>query len=114
MSNNQNLWSDFAIGAEISEQAAETISGGQEVFTVYNKTGYNITHVLDGYSFDIKPNQGVTYTAYSGGIITFDTDGRSGFTQNKTYDLAEGHIYEYQDNKSTPGNPFDIDLYKVA
>jgi hypothetical protein len=114
MSNNQTLWSQFGAGAEISEQAAETISGGQEVFTIYNKTGYNITHVLDGYAFEIKPNEGWTYTAYSGGIIEFDTDGRSGFTQNKSYNLGEGHIYEYQDNASTPGNPYDIEMYTVA
>jgi hypothetical protein len=114
MSNNLNLWSEFGAGTELSEQAAETISGGQEVFTIYNKTGYDITHVLDGKAFDIKPNEGWTYTAYSGGIINFDADGRSGVNQNKTYNLGEGHVYEYQDNKSTPGNPYDIELYRVA
>jgi hypothetical protein len=112
---NQNLWSEFGAVEELSEQAAETISGGQqEVFTISNKTGYNITHVLDGQAFDIKPNQSWSYVAYRGGIINFDADGRSGYNQNKTYNLGNGHVYEYQDNKSTPCNPYDIDLYTVA
>jgi hypothetical protein len=118
MSNNLNLWSEFAAGAELSEQAAETISGGSltvsETFTIYNKTGYDITHILDGKAFDIKPNEGWTYTAYSGGIIEFDTDGRSGYVQNKSYNLGHGHVYEYQDNASTPGNPYDIEMYTVG
>jgi hypothetical protein len=111
---NQNLWSEFGAVEELSEQAAETISGGQEVFTIYNKTGYNITHVIDGKAFGLQPNEGRVYTAYRGGMINFDADGRSGYKQNKTYDLGEGHVYEYLDNKSTAGNPFDIDLYRVA
>jgi hypothetical protein len=111
---NQNLWSEFGAVEELSEQAAETISGGYEVFTIYNKTGYNITHVLDGKAFRLKPNEYDRYTAFSGGIIKFDTDGRSGYKQNKTYNLGDGHVYEYQDNKSTRGNPYDIELYTVA
>ena len=111
---NQSLWSEFDAVEELSEQAAETISGGQEVFTIYNKTGYNITHVLDGKAFGIKPKEGWVYTTYRGGIIKFDADSRSGYIQNKTYNLSEGRVYEYQDNKSTRGNPYDIELYTVA
>ncbi|OKH53576.1 hypothetical protein NIES2101_10665 [Calothrix sp. HK-06] len=113
MLNNQSIL-ELGLVKEIDEQAAETISGGYEVFTIKNKTNYNVTHVLDGKSFLIKPNQAYIYTAYSGGIIKFDTDGRDAYKQNKSYNLSNGRIYEFQNNNYTPGNPWDIDLYSVA
>jgi hypothetical protein len=114
MSNNQSVLQNLALVEELDEQAAETISGGYEVFTVKNKTQYNITLVLDGKTFLQKPNQEFIYTAYRGGKITFDTDGRNGYQQDKSYNLANGGKYEFQDNKWTRGNPYDIDLYSVA
>jgi hypothetical protein len=114
MLDTQSLWSDFGVVEELSESAAETISGGYEVFTIYNKTNYNITHVIDGKAFNINPNQGFIYTAYSGGIVKFDADSRNNYVQNKSYNLSNGSVYQYQDDKSTPGNPYDINLYKVS
>lgn len=84
------------------------------MFTVKNKTQYDITHVLDGKSFKQKPNESLIFTAYSGGIIKFDSDGRKDYVQNKSYNLSNGRTYEFQNNNSTPGNPYDIELYKVA
>ena len=46
--NNQSILENFALGEEIDAQAAEIISGGYEVFTINNNTGYDITQVLDG------------------------------------------------------------------
>jgi hypothetical protein len=114
MLNNQSVLQNLALIEELDEQAAETISGGYEVFTVKNKTQYDITLVLDGKKFLQKPNQEFTYTAYKGGKITFDADGRNGYEQDKSYNLANGGKYEFQDNRSTPGNPYDLNLYSVA
>lgn len=114
MLNNQNILQNLALVEELDEQAAETISGGYEVFTVKNKTQYNITYVLDGKQFLHKPNESWTWTAYSGGTIKFDEDSRSGYQQDKSYNLANGRTYEFQNNNTTPGNPYDIELYKVA
>ncbi|AFW95982.1 hypothetical protein ANA_C13307 [Anabaena sp. 90] len=112
--NNQSILENFALGEEIDAQAAEIISGGYEVFTIKNNTGYDITHVLDGTAFLIKPGEEFTYTAYSGGIIEFDADGRDDHDLSKSYDLEDGQIYEFQDNTYTTGNPYDIDLYRVS
>jgi hypothetical protein len=123
---NQNLWSEFGAVEELSEQAAENISGGgifgtpfkqaysQEVFTITNKTDYNITHTLDGTAFTILPNESYVYTTHKYGTESFDTDSRAGYYQQKTYDLSDGAVYEFQNNNNTPGNPYDIDIYRVA
>ena len=112
--NNQSILENFALGEEIDAQAAEIISGGYEVFTINNNTGYDITQVLDGTAFLIKPGEEFTYTAYSGGIIEFDADGRDDHNLSKSYDLEDGQRYEFQDNTYTTGNPYDIDLYRVS
>ncbi|MBD2385192.1 hypothetical protein [Cylindrospermum sp. FACHB-282] len=112
--NNQSILQNFALVEEIDEQAAEIISGGYEVFTIRNKTQYNITHVLDGKEFLMKPNEEWIYTAYQGGTIKFDVDGRDDYNQSKSYNLSDGKIYEFQDNKYTAGNPYDIELYSVG
>ncbi|MEH2237648.1 hypothetical protein [Nostoc sp.] len=114
MLNNQNYLQDLGLLEELDEQSAETINGGYEVFTIRNKTGYNINFFLDNTSFTQSPNDANVYTASSGGIIEFDTDGRNDYKQFQKYDLANGGVYEFQDNKNTPGNPYDIDLYSVA
>lgn len=112
--NNQSILQNFGLVEELDEQAAEIISGGYEVFTIRNKTQYNITHVLDGTAFLIKPNETWRYTAYQGGIIQLDTDGRDAYKEFKSYNLSDGEIYEFQDNNYTAGNPYDIDLYRVG
>ncbi len=117
MSENQ----DFFI--ELNDQSAETISGGSpariipvgaEVFTIQNKTKYNVGYSVDGKSWSHAPNEGWIWTAYKGGTIKFDQDGRSGVKDYKKYNLSNGGVYEFQYNTSTPGNPWDIELYRVA
>jgi hypothetical protein len=107
-SANQHLLVD------LNEEDAETISGGYEVFTVKNKTNYNVGYSVDNKSWTHKPNESWIWTAHSGGTIKFDVDGRADVTHYKSYNLANGGIYEFQDNKSTSGNPYDIELYSVA
>ncbi|MEH2247454.1 hypothetical protein [Nostoc sp.] len=116
MSNNQNILEGLGLIEELDEQAGETITGGaQEVFTVTNKTKYDITYFVDGTSSKVqKPGQGLVWTTYKGGIIKFDTDGRKDYVVNKSYNLADGKKYEFQDDKSTAGNPYDINLYSVG
>ncbi|MBD2449671.1 hypothetical protein H6G76_21370 [Nostoc sp. FACHB-152] len=111
---NQSCLEDFGLIKEIDQQAAETISGGaQEVFTIKNKTSYNITYVLDGRSWLHKPDETWIWTATSGGTISFDKDSRADYNVNQDYDLSDGRIYEFQDNPS-PGNPYDLELYSVG
>ena len=108
---NQDLFVD------LTQKDAETISGGYEVFQIKNNTKYNITHILDGHKdkpFLMKPGETWTYTAHQGGNIEFDVDSRNEYQLTKKYNLSNGGVYEFQDNKSTPGNPYDIELYSVA
>ncbi|MDZ8189852.1 MAG: hypothetical protein RMX96_34085 [Nostoc sp. ChiSLP02] len=119
MSNNQNLLEDLDLLEELDEQAAETLTGGEtEVFTVRNRTGYNVKYYLDGTvspDYGSRPYTGaVVWTAYSGGIISFDKDGRDDVVINQKYNLANGGVYEFQYNNTTVGNPYDIELYRVA
>ncbi|MBN3898647.1 MAG: hypothetical protein V7L14_26690 [Nostoc sp.] len=117
MSNNQSILQDFGLVEELDEQAGETITGGYEVFTITNRTGYNIPYSIDGTqtrSEFAKPGGSAVWTAYSGGIIKFDTDGRAGYVQTQSYNLSNGAKYEFQYNTKTPGNPYDINLYKVG
>ena len=115
LQNNQSILQNFGLVEEINEQAAEIISGGFGVFTIRNNTGYDITYVLDGTAFLIKPGEESTYTsAYSGGIIEFDADSRDDNVPYKSCDLEDGQIYEFRDNTSTPNNLYDIDLSRVS
>lgn len=100
---------------DVNQEDAETVSGGYEVFTIGNKTKYNVGYTIDrGKEFKHKPNQSWVWTAYSGGIIKFDEDGRDGYKQYKSYNLANGGKYEFRDNKTTKGNPYDIELYRIS
>ncbi len=105
--SDQNLFMD------LNEKDSETISGGYEVFTITNNTNYNVGLNIDGTSFTQEPDKSIIYTAHGGGKITFDTDGRAGYEQSKSYNLADGGVYEFQDNNYTPGNPYDFDIYRV-
>ncbi|BAY77916.1 hypothetical protein NIES25_43860 [Nostoc linckia NIES-25] len=110
--NNQRILQNFALGEGIDEQAAEIISGGSERFTIRNNTQYNITHNLDGTLFTIQPGEAWIYTTPYNGIIEFDIDGRDYLRLDKSYNLSDGQIYEFQNNYDT-SNPYDIDLYPV-
>ncbi|MEH2116535.1 hypothetical protein [Nostoc sp.] len=112
--NNQSILQNFGLVEEIDEQVAEIISGGYEVFTIRNNTGYDIKHKLDGKLFRMKPNQESVYTTYNGGIIQFDADMRGGYQRWKSYNLRDGKIYEFKDNGKTAGNPYDINIYRVG
>ena len=107
-SANQDLFID------LNNKSAETISGGYEVFTIKNSTKYNVWYKVDGKSWTHKPGEVWIWTAYKGGKIKFDQDGRSGVKSYKKYNLANGGIYEFQDNRTTAGNPYDIELYSVG
>jgi len=115
MSNNQDILQSFGLVEELDEQAGETITGGYEVFTVTNTTRYNVSYSVDGTKTHYpKPGDSAVWTAYNGGIIKFDADGRNNYVQSKSYNLSNGSKYEFQYNNSTPGNPYDIELYKVG
>ncbi len=113
MSSNQGLWADFGAVEELTEQAAETISGGAEVFSIYNATDASISYNLDGYSLRLEAGQELVYTTQGDGIITFDKDTRSGF-QAKSYNLDSGVSYAFLPNNLTAGNPYDLDLGYIA
>ena len=115
MLQNQTNLQEFDLVEEINEQAAETISGGYEVFTIKNQTNYNVSYFVDGKKTNYsKPGSSSVWTAYKGGMISFDTDGRSNYKEIKKYNLANGGVYAFRDNKSTKGNPYDIDLYRIG
>lgn len=108
-STNQDLF------IELNDAKAETVSGGYEVFTIYNETDYNVEYSIDGTLTKFaQPGASSVWTAYSGGIVEFDIDGRSGYKELKKYNLANGGVYAFRDNKSTPGNPYDIELYDIG
>ncbi|MBW4455812.1 MAG: hypothetical protein KME55_25660 [Nostoc indistinguendum CM1-VF10] len=113
MLTNQSCLESFGLIEELDEHAAETISGGYEVFTIKNTVGFDVNFSLDDTPFTLPANETWYYTAYSGGIVEFDSDKRGGYELYKEYDLAEGGVYEFQDDPS-PGNPYDFNLYTVA
>ncbi|NEO79656.1 hypothetical protein [Moorena sp. SIO4G3] len=99
---------------ELNQTDAETISGGYEVFTIKNKTKYNLYYTVDGKLWKHKPNQTWVWTAYKGGTIKFDEDIRSGVINYKKYNLANGGVYGFYNNTKTKGNPYDVDLYDIG
>ena len=113
MSSNQGLWADFGVVEELTEQAAETISGGSEVFSIFNNTNADVAYTIDGKLFGIQSGDVYTYTTTGNGIITFDDDIRTGIVVNKSYNLSDGSSYVFEPNQNT-ANPYDIDLYKFA
>ncbi|MBR8834809.1 MAG: hypothetical protein DSM106950_12415 [Stigonema ocellatum SAG 48.90 = DSM 106950] len=106
-SANQDLFID------LNAENAETFNGGYEVFTIRNNTNANVGYDIDGTLKQQPSGTSVTWTAYNGGIITFDDDVR-GNQQYKSYNLANGQTYEFRPNYNTTGNPYDIDLYKIS
>lgn len=111
------IGSDKALFVDLDDASAETISGGYEVFTVRNRTKYNIPYTIDGTRaphYAARSGGGAVWTAYRGGIVSFDKDGRSGYIDQQRYNLANGGLYTFRDNKKTVGNPHDIDLYRTA
>ena len=99
---------------DLNKEDAEAISGGyQEVFEVQNKTKYYVGYVIDGEKHTLSPGDFYTEVAYNGGIIKFDLDRRKGKVQLKKYNLKNGRIYAFKENKRTK-IPYDVDLYDVG
>ncbi len=119
--NNQSILQNFGFGEEIDEQTAEIISGGKaeiiprgdEVFSIRNNTNLNITHVLDGTTFQIKPGEEFRYIAHDGGIIKYDPHVRANPGQIVSNDLENGRIYEFQYNRNTTDDLDDIILVSM-
>lgn len=111
--NSKNLVLAVDLLEDLDNKAAETISGGYEVFTIENNTRYNVGLTIDGTSFKHGSGKTFVYTAYNGGTIKFDTDGRAGYRRYKSYNLSDGGTYTFQNNGYTVGNPYDFDLYNA-
>ena len=113
MSSNQGLWADFGVVEELTEQAAETISGGSESFLLYNGTDIIVNFTLDGNLVGLLPYEGAVFTTSGDGIISFDADVRTGI-QAQAYNLSDGGRYGFGVNIDTASNPYDFDLGKFA
>jgi hypothetical protein len=113
MSSNQGLWADFGVVEELTEQAAETISGGAEIFSIYNNTNADIAYSIDGNSGRVLSGDEFTYITGGSGLITFDYDIRAAVTATKSYNLSDGGSYYFDPNDNT-ANPYDVDLYRIA
>lgn len=103
-SANQDLFVD------LNQKDAEIISGGCKLVEITNKTKYDITHVLDGKQYLMKPGE-KWYFAAPNGYISFDTDGRDNYKQDKSYTLNNEGKYKFEDNNYTPEISYDLDLY---
>ncbi|MEH2124050.1 hypothetical protein [Nostoc sp.] len=114
MLTNQSCLESFGLIEELDEQATETISGGYGFFEIENKTVCNIPYAIDGRTGTLAPASANIWTTYSGDElnIEFDTDVRIDYIKFKKYNLADGGVYEFQNNLNTD-NPYDIDLYSV-
>ncbi|MEO0014636.1 MAG: hypothetical protein RLZZ535_3025 [Cyanobacteriota bacterium] len=99
---------------DLSEQDSEAINGGAESFTLKNEVNnYDMSYNLDGTSARLKPGYSIGWTAYSGGIVSFDKDARSGYQTSRKYNLSNGRIYAFRPNTST-SNQHDFDLYDIT
>lgn len=98
---------------ELDSKNAEAIKGGAESFTIQNEvSNYSMSYSIDGTSATLEPGYSQGWTAYSGGIISFDSDARSGF-QSQEYNLGNGGIYAFRPNSST-SDPYDFNLYDIT
>jgi hypothetical protein len=105
---NQDFFTD------LTEQDAEAINGGYETFTIENDvSNYKMSYTVDGTSATLDPGYYTNWTAYSGGLVEFDADGRSGYQPSRKYNLGSGRTYSFQPNTST-SNPYDFDLYDIT
>jgi hypothetical protein len=114
MSNNQTILQNLALVEEIDEQAAQTVSGGLERFTIRNETNVRIPYAVDGKQ-TTRPYGGSAsdWTTGKGGTISFDYDfGRSG-VQSRKYNLSDGRIYAFRYDTRT-GYENDIELYDIT
>lgn len=113
MSSDRGLWADFGAVEELTEQAAETISGGAESFVLGNGTNGIVNFSLDGNLFGLKPNEVAIFATSGNGIISFDEDFSTGL-QAKSYNLDDGGRYIFGFNLNVAGNPYAIDMRSIA
>lgn len=113
MSSNQGLWADFGAVEELTEQAAETISGGAEAFVLGNGTNNIVNFSLDGNLYGLKPNEVAIFATSGNGIISFDEDFSTGI-QAKAYNLDDGGRYIFGSNLNVAGNAYGIDMRSIA
>jgi hypothetical protein len=116
MPNNkfQSTCDNSALWVELDDENAQTINGGAEEFTITNEvSNYTMSYKLDGRSAKLKPDYSIGWEAYSGGIISFDKDARSGYQKSKKYNLEDGRTYAFRPNTSTL-NIYDFDLYDIT
>lgn len=99
---------------ELDDKVAQNCNGGYEVFTIENQTRYRVGYSIDRRNTRLPSGKQQTWTAYKGGTISFDRDGRNSFSSFKKFNLADGGVYAFRYNKSTRGNPYDINLYKIG
>ena len=113
MSSDRSLWADFGVVEELTEQEAETISGGAELFTLVNNTNADIPFTIDGYLFGLPAGYEGIFATAGNGIITFDSDVQPGIQAN-SYNLADGGRYVFLADNRTATNPYDFDLASIA
>lgn len=114
MLSNQNILQNLALVEELDEQAAETVSGGLEKFTIRNETNVRMPYAVDG-TQTTRPYGGSVsvWTTSKGGSISFDYDfGRSG-VQSRKYNLANGRTYAFRYDTKTPYSQ-DIELFDIT
>jgi hypothetical protein len=111
---SQSTSANSALWIELDDEKAQTINGGSEIFTISNEvSNYTMSYKLDGTSDELETGYSQEWTAYSGGTITFDKDGRSGYQKSKEYDLEDGRIYAFRPNTSTR-NVYDFQIYDIT
>jgi hypothetical protein len=114
MLSNLNVLENLSLVEVLDEQAAETVSGGLERFTIYNQTNVRIPYAVDG-TQTTRPYGGSVsvWTTGRGGTISFDYDfGRAG-VQRRKYNLANGRKYAFRYDTRTPYSG-DIELYDIT
>jgi hypothetical protein len=99
---------------DLTEEDAETISGGKERFTIRNETNLWIPYAIDGIQTKSPGGGSVSvWTTGKGGRIAFDYDfGRAG-VQSRRYNLADGRTYAFRlDTRTSYGG--DVELFDVT
>ncbi len=104
---------DSSLVEELSNNAAQRISAGYEVFTIRNETEYYIWYTVDGTGRWENPGWERTWTTYGPGTITYDEDVRAEVVHNISHNLVNGRVYAFRDLEATPGNPHDIRLFHI-
>jgi hypothetical protein len=98
---------------ELDEKSSVSVNGGYESFSIQNDvSNYTMSYSVDKTRGRLKPGHYENWTAYSGGVVEFDTDSRSGYQPSRKYNLSSGRTYSFQPNTST-ANPNDVSLYEI-